>query len=263
MTRKLLAVDIDGTALDDRRRLGGATKEAFAKARQDGHVVCFVTGRKDIDVASMGDDTLCVDYLVLNNGGKIRSTAGARVLKNDLIEEEDARRLIAYCLERDIPLHVMSGMDWAINRMTAGTLSYARQLGRSPRLFRSLQEVLCGRPEAFMATWGAEEVSEFIDRAQLHLACVPSEPFCIDIVRRGVTKWAGIRSLADILAIPTAHVVAVGNYTNDIELLQRAGTGVAVRNAIPEVKAVADYVTARDNNHDAVVEVVERFVLSR
>lgn len=258
-----MAVDIDGTAFDDRGRLGAATKQAFVKASQEGHIICFVTGRKDIEVASMGEDYLCVDYLVLNNGGKVRSSADARVLKNELIEEGDARSLIVYCLERDIPLHVMSGMDWAINRMTPAALRYARQLGRSPRLFHSVEEVRCERPEAFMATSGGEQVGEFIGRAGLHLTCVQSEPLCMDIVREGVTKWAGIHFLADLLGIATAQVVAVGNYTNDIELLLRAGTGVAVRNALPDVKAVADYVTARDNNHDAVVEVVERCVLSQ
>jgi hypothetical protein len=262
MSRKLLAVDIDGTVLDDQRRLSAGTKKALATARREGHVVCFVTGRKDIDVASMAEDYLCVDYLVLNNGGKVRSTVAARVLKNELVGEEDARRLISYCLERDIPLHVICGLDWAINRMTPGTRSYARRLGRSPRLFRSLEEVGCVQPESFMATVGAQEVTDFIGRAQLHLTCVQSEPLCIDIVREGVTKWAGLQFVAELVDIPAAQVVAVGNYTNDIELLMRAGTGVAVRNALPDVKAVADYVTARDNNHDAVVEVVDKFILS-
>ena len=55
--------------------------------------------------------------------------------------------------------------------------------------------------------------------------------------------------------------IAVGDEQNDISMIQEAHIGVAVKNAIPEAKAAADYVTENDNNHDAIAEVIEKFVL--
>ena len=63
------------------------------------------------------------------------------------------------------------------------------------------------------------------------------------------------------MGLPRERIIAAGDYNNDIEMIQNAGIGVAVANALPEVKAAADYVTQRDNDHDAVVEIVEKFLL--
>ena len=56
-------------------------------------------------------------------------------------------------------------------------------------------------------------------------------------------------------------MIAAGDYNNDLEMIQNAGVGVAVQNALPQVKAAADYVTPHDNNHDAVADIVEKFLL--
>ena len=61
--------------------------------------------------------------------------------------------------------------------------------------------------------------------------------------------------------MPLDSTIAVGDEQNDISMIQEAHIGIAVKNAIPEAKAVADYVTENDNNHDAIAEVIEKFVL--
>ena len=48
---------------------------------------------------------------------------------------------------------------------------------------------------------------------------------------------------------------------NDVSMIQTAGTGVAMGNAVQAAKDAADYVTQRDNNHDGIAEVIERFLL--
>jgi hypothetical protein len=55
----------------------------------------------------------------------------------------------------------------------------------------------------------------------------------------------------------------VGDEKNDVSMIQAAKIGVAVSNAVEEAKEAADYITENDNNHDAVAEVIERFVLKR
>ena len=261
MSKKLLALDLDGTAVDDNGKLGERSKRALLSARRQGHILCFVTGRRDIDMLPLGQDTHFVDYLILNNGGKIVTTADGHVIKNDLIAKKDAKMLISYCLQNGYLLHVVSGSYWAVNKMTPGTQSYVLELGVSPEFYRSLEDVPYDRVEGFMATSNGKEVGAYIDRAGLDLDYVASEPSCIDIMKNGVTKWNGIKALANCLAFPVSQTVAVGNYSNDIDMLTHAGIGIAVQNALPDVKNAADYVTRSDNNHDAVAEVVEKFIL--
>jgi hypothetical protein len=61
--------------------------------------------------------------------------------------------------------------------------------------------------------------------------------------------------------IPVEQTIAAGDEGNDLSMIQAAGTGCAVANAQEVIRAAADYVTERDNNHSAVAEIVERFML--
>jgi Cof subfamily protein (haloacid dehalogenase superfamily) len=82
--------------------------------------------------------------------------------------------------------------------------------------------------------------------------------FC-EIMRRGVDKAYGLRGLAAHLGIPLARILAVGDDLNDVTMLEEAGIGVAVNNALDEVKAAADHVT-RAQNTDGVVEAINTFL---
>ena len=184
-------------------------------------------------------------------------------MENDLVEKEDTKRLIEYCLQKDYSLHIFSGMYWAVNKITPDTRKYSRELEIIPEYYRDVDEVLCERIEGFTMTSEGKDIGGFIDAAGMNLTYIDSQPTCIDIMKKGISKWRGVQSLAEKLNIPVANTIAAGNYTNDIDMLVNAGVGVAVQNALPSVKAAADYVTLQDNNHDPVAEIVERFILSR
>lgn len=257
----LLALDLDGTACNDQSRLGEKTKQALLAARSRGHVVVFASGRRDIDMVSMGDSHRCADYLVLNNGGKLIRTSDGAVLFNELIDAGAACSLITHCLEHNYLLHVVSGMYWAVNRWDEGLQKYVEELGAAPVMYHSLDEVPFDRVEGFMATADMGPICRFIDEQELPLLHVHSEPTCTDIMREGITKWHGLSRLAKLLDIPRERVIAAGDYNNDLDMIRRAGIGVAVQNALPVVKAAADFVTPHDNNHDAVADIVEHFLL--
>ena len=67
--------------------------------------------------------------------------------------------------------------------------------------------------------------------------------------------------LARRLGIPREEVMAIGDNSNDVPMIEAAGVGVAVANATDEAKAAADYVCEADNNAGAVAEAIERLVL--
>ncbi|NLY90458.1 MAG: Cof-type HAD-IIB family hydrolase [Firmicutes bacterium] len=260
VTKKLLAFDLDGTAVDDYGRLGDKTKHALQRARRAGHTVCFVTGRREVDMIPLRQLELYVDYILLNNGGKIRRTVDGAILQNIRIPEADAKVLINFCLSRDYPLHVLDGMYWGVNRLTKETLDYVKKLGVSPTLYHSLEETPYRTVEGFTAYTKNKEIFDFINGANLALEYVQSDPTSVDIMKKGITKWKGTCTLCDLLGIPPQNIIAAGNYTNDLDLLRGAGIGVAVNNALDIVKASADYVTRADNNHDPVAEIIEVFL---
>lgn len=263
MGRKLLAMDLDGTAVYDDYSLGKPSRRALERVREAGHTVAFVSGRRDIDMLTMAEeDAWCVDYQILNTGGKIIRCADREVLHNTLITPQACCRLITHCLENNLQLQICSGMVWQVTILTEGTLEYAKEVGVIPETVHSLEEISWEDGlEGFMATTDWAPVAEYIDKElSEEVYYVNSEPGCIDIMPAGATKWNGIKKLADDLGIPTEDIITVGNYYNDIDMLEHAGVGIAVANSLEPVKKISDFITERDNNHDAVEEIVEKIL---
>lgn len=260
--KKLLAMDLDGTAVGDDYQMGEITRSAIFKAKQAGYVTAFVTGRRDMDMRSLDRESYCVDYLILNNGGKIIRCGDDKVLYNHRIDTADCRMLMEYCLEHHLELHICDGLFWAVNLMTDETVEYASELKMIPESYNCMDDIdLKDGFEGFMALRDFEEVGRYIDLNLPAVTYTLSEPECIDIMAVGISKWDGIKRLAEIETVTGEHVIAVGNFYNDIDMIKNAAIGIAVANAPSDVKDVADYVTQRTNNEDAIAEVVERFCI--
>lgn len=262
MNRKLLAMDLDGTTVRDDYRVGRPSLEAIERAREAEHIIAFVSGRRDIDMLTMNKEEVgCADYLILNNGGKIIRLEDQVVLENELIDTESCRKLIEYCLERDLQLHIVDNLTWQVTKMTEDTMEYAQDVGVIPEIVQSLSTALWkDGVEGFMATSDLEPIRQYIERNLPAMYCVDSEPGCIDIMPSGATKRSGVKKLASLLEVGREDIIAVGNYYNDIDMIKYAGIGVAVANSLPAVKEEADYVTDKDNNNDAVAEIIEKML---
>ena len=88
-----------------------------------------------------------------------------------------------------------------------------------------------------------------------------SSPYFLEILDKRVNKGTGVKSLADVLGIKAEEVMAIGDQENDIAMIEYAGVGVAMDNAIPAVKEVANFVT-KSNLEDGVAWAIEKYVLS-
>lgn len=83
-----------------------------------------------------------------------------------------------------------------------------------------------------------------------------SAPYFLEILDKRVNKGTGVKSLADVLGIKPEEIMAIGDQENDIAMIEYAGVGVAMDNAIPSVKEVANFVT-KSNLEDGVAFAIE------
>lgn len=82
----------------------------------------------------------------------------------------------------------------------------------------------------------------------------------LEFNKAGVSKASGIRFLSKYLGIPKEDIMAIGDSENDIEMLKEAGLGIAMRNALDEVIAVANDVTT-SNDEEGVAKAIEKYLL--
>ena len=86
------------------------------------------------------------------------------------------------------------------------------------------------------------------------------QQYSMEIVAKGCSKASGMKTLLEYLNIKPEEVMAIGDHTNDVEVIKSAGLGVAVANAQPELKEIADYVTSKERA-EGVREAINKFVL--
>jgi len=267
MKEKILVLDIDGTLTNSRKEITPATKAALQDIMEKGHKVILASGRPTPGMRRFEQELEMERY-----GGYLLSFNGARVVECRTGET---------IYQRTLPLTLLPGL-YAFARDHACGL--ATHLGNEaisafePDRYVALEAGMNG-----MTVRVAENFVEFVDfevykclmtaepeRAALlerklsekygYAASIyRSDPYFIEVMPKNVDKAAALEKVLEIIGGRWEDAVCCGDGFNDISMIARAGAGVAMGNAQPEVKAAADYVTG-DNDADGLVEVIRRFI---
>jgi len=270
---EILFLDLDGTTLNDEKEITPGNREAIQRAMSSGCRVVVTSGRPLSSALSQARRLGLAGpecYVIAYNGAVIYECAGERELYRQPLELGALHALFDEAGRRG--LHIQTYDDAAVlveRRCDDEEIrGYCRLTGMEFRVIEDVRRLaappakaLCidtRRPERLedMRQWVEDQLS-----GRVH--CMFSSRTYLEAVPPGVSKGRAVEDLCRRLNIPIENAAAVGDEVNDISMLRAAGIGVAVRNAVPEVKSAADYVTERDNNHDAVAEVIERFLFGR
>jgi len=265
---RLVVLDIDGTLLDDDKRIPAANLEALRKARQAGVHVAIASGRMLPTIETV-ERLLEIDAVVIAyNGGKVVGPRekGRPEIVHQPVPAELAESFIELSRERGYLLNFYyedrlyddDGKDRQrfrdIYSARTGSVYHLVDLesfkGRAPT-----KMILLADPDERDRL--IEELAPRYDGVWLSR----SDPEYLEITRAGVNKGSALPELARYLGLGLDEVLAVGDADNDIEMLAAAGVGVAVANARDGAKKAANWVTERTNNEGAVAEAIERFVL--
>ncbi len=262
--RRIIFLDVDGTILEHGAHMAPGTPDAIRAARAAGHLVYLSTGRSAADihpsVAEIG-----FDGAVTNSGALV--TSGGDVVVDRPLSEAAAGRLIAALKGRGIRyfLQTRDGV-YASDDMAELMREYAAALdareaageavrpedslvGLAHRTFPSVDDADLARiDKAVFVSDHAEGMDELrADLGDEFLIVPGSMPLPGgsngEINEADVTKGSAIELLLAHLGIDAEDAVAIGDSWNDIEMFQVCGVAVAMGNAHPELKELADFVT--------------------
>jgi len=261
--QRLLALDLDGTTVDDRGFLLPETMQSLETARRNQTLVCFVTGRCEFEMTSVSSFLAYADFLCINNGSKVTDLRTNEVLLHKCVNALEARQVIELALNKGFLLHVKAGLFWGVNLFDATVQKFAEFAEQTPHVYRSPDEVPLNQIDGFSITssHACHEIDKLIAQKGLDLYTLPSQVNYYDVMQNRINKWVAVSLVARHLNLPVKNIIAVGDYTNDIEMIRGAGIGIAVQNANEDAKAAADYISSRTNNHNAIGEIVAKFIL--
>lgn len=277
---RLVALDLDGTLLDSQSQISPRTRQAIADAVGRGVIVLpgirYAITTNGAAVWDMGTDPLGAVYSRYADAARRQTHQPVRLLHRPM-PPETAREAFALYQEYHGPLSIFSdgrsyldgtGMALFQNRHIQRHSTEARQPddGR--------YHVVRDQPE--WLSRHAHEVEKFcmfFDSAEIAQAALPrfralpgveavqGSPDNVEVTAQGVDKGTALLALADMLGIPREATAAIGDSENDRAMLARAGVAAVMANALPEIRALGDIVSTRDNDHDGVAELFERLGL--
>jgi len=268
MKYKLLVIDIDGTLLGRERNISAENKEALDRARKLGVGVALSTGRALLACRSILDQ-LSLDGHHIFFDGALVSDMGDEVYAEPL-DSEVVREAVEFAHRHEIDFELHTAGHYFAERESWSTDAHRHYFGIEPTIvdFKNLwqrERIIKGgltsiNPEQLAKA--RQFYSRFEGNLHFSLARSPVFPDVefANVVALEVSKGKALEALVRHLGISLSEVMAVGDGTNDITLLSRAGLGVAMDNAPDEVKAVADHI-APDVDQNGLAAAIERFLL--
>lgn len=266
---KLIATDLDGTLVRSDDTVSEFTHQVLDRVRAAGIPIVGATGRGPRLAELTRNDIRAADYLVMACGGWVidqTDPAGPVILRQERLSGVTLAKLLTDLEAKVGPLTVMveagDGVDAPLWGDFDPTWPY-------PDLFerRARAECLSGDVIKAFARAADRDVDELLATAR---EIVPPEMASVtqaglgfvEICPPGVDKATGLAVVAEVLGVDPAEVLVFGDMPNDIPMFEWAGWGrVAVSNAHPTVRLLADEVTLR-NDDDGVAVYLDR-LLSR
>ena len=263
---RAIALDLDGTLTNHDKEVTPITRQALMRAQKDGAHIILASGRPTYGIAPIADH-LEIDkyngYVLSYNGGKIVNWQTKEELYSNHLPNNVIPILYNYAKEKDYALLGYAGKE-IITEMPDD--KYVKEESRINKMeirkVDNLLESLESNPTKLLMTGDAslmikaeEELAEIVGN---RMDVFRSAPFFIELVPKGIDKAQSLNRLLELIGLSTNDMIAFGDGYNDLSMLKLAGVGVAMANAVPEVRAEADFIT-KSNEEDGVAFAIEKF----
>jgi 5-amino-6-(5-phospho-D-ribitylamino)uracil phosphatase len=273
MPFRLLAIDIDGTLVNSRDELTPPVRDALLRATAAGIHLVLATGRRYSKTLHLVEP-LGISVPIITASGALVKDAGTHQTLFRAEFEPDVLCRAMRVIDADGHDVVLcadtfaEGFDFYQLAAEARRPELAEYLALNPGSGRIRLDMMHSPPPGIFAGFAMGSRREMLEldgrlhaalpgRLSTHVLRSPKyRGFMCELMPAGVTKWSAIARLARLWGIGREAICAVGDDVNDIPMIASAGLGVAMGNALPEVKAAANRI-APTHDEDGLARVVE------
>ncbi|TXK86017.1 Cof-type HAD-IIB family hydrolase [Paenibacillus sp. N3.4] len=266
MKFKLIALDVDGTLLNDDHELTERTIETIQEVHDQGCHIVLCTGRAPASTLPILQQLGLEGTMITHNGA---ATVHADERGQSLVNEfsftlSEIQPMLDYVRREGIHFDVCTSFNMYIERIGEYEKEMYKKFLISPKLVTDVSEL--GLPIVKFTLFGQPDV---LDRVQKeweeqklygHLRMIRSGDLFIDVMSAEANKGNALKALAATLEVNPTEIMAIGNYYNDLEMMAFAGLGIAVANSPEDVRNAADALTS-SNNNEGVHEALSKYCL--
>ncbi len=288
---KLITIDLDGTLLNRYGEVTEYTKDIIKKTTNKGVLVVLASGRISESVLTIAKEIGADKYYISGNGSVLYDMQKDEILYENYLTKEKVLEIIELCDKNSIYYNI-----YTENAVLAKSLNYnvafynyentkkssdkktdinivedMYNYIRNSNLNKFLKITICDENKIVFSSILRKiknisdiDVLEVSHMSQKKIKTGTKEVevgyFYTEVSSKNVDKWFAIEKVMELENIKKEEVMALGDNNNDIVMIKNAGLGVAMGHSNEQVKKVADYITA-DNNEDGVAKAIERYVL--
>ncbi|WP_327290004.1 HAD family hydrolase [Streptomyces sp. NBC_01198] len=257
---RLIATDLDGTLLRSDATVSQGSRDVLAAVAAKGAAHIVVTGRSVPWTRHVLDDLGYAGLAVCGQGAQVYDAAAGRLLTSVTLDRQLAALSLAKIEAEVGPLAVAASRDGLGGEVLIGP-GYVHN-PELPVIHIGGTEELWAEPINKVYIQHPELSDDELTRVAQHVAgdlvsATLAGAGIVELLPLGLTKATGLSLAARRLGVTAAETIAFGDMPNDVPMLAWSGYGVAMANAHPELKLVADEVTA-SNDEDGIVPVLTR-----
>lgn len=265
MTIELIAIDLDGTLLTPEKKISAKVKKTIEIAKTKGIKIVLCTGRPlpgvfpILEALNLQEEG---DYVITYNGALVQQSQNGKAISHHTLNFESFLEIEEMSRQIGIHCHAIDEKHiYTANKDISPFSVRESFLVNMPIRYRTIEEM---DPTLVISKMMMIDEPDLLDAAIVKLpksfhdkyTILKSEPFYLEVLNKAASKGQALKDLAQILDIPKENIMAIGDNENDIDMIEYAGMGVAMGNAIASVKEICDYVTDT-NEYDGVATAIE------
>lgn len=266
MTYKLIALDLDGTLVNSERKITPKTRDALIEAQKQGAIVVLASGRPTSGLKYEKETLHLEDYhgiLLSYNGGSVIDVTSGEVLYEKSMPNALAKELLVHLENFTVTPIIDDGSTIYTNTPEGFQIPYESKnnnLGIKvvERIADAIEfnpiKILIAAPNEILVP----QMEPIAEPFKEQLSFMLSAPFYYEATMKGIDKAQSLRLICEKLGIQPSEVMAFGDAENDVSMISFAGLGVAMDNARPVLKEVADEVTL-SNNEDGIAHTLAKY----
>ena len=269
MNYRMIVLDLDGTLTNGRKVITPKTKEALFELKRQGGVIVLASGRPTYGITPLAEELKLYEtggYILSYNGGRILNLSTGEIVFKKELPISSNKKIIEIAKEQGVNFLTYEN-DCIITPDASD--EYVKKEAFINKLevkeVKDMEAYVTFPVVKFLLLGDGEILSQVEPKVKEALgddySVYGSEPFFLEVLPKGIDKAASLERLLHELSMGREEMIACGDGYNDLSMIQYAGLGVAMENAVPSVKKAADYVTF-SNNDDGIAHVVEKFMLS-
>lgn len=264
---KLIAMDLDGTLLNDSREISKRNRENIIKIKNMGKKVVLATGRQLQGIMPYIETLGLLDgnnYMVTYNGALVINSKGDEILYDNPVTKDSYKELYELSKQLGVNIHALTNGKVLTPKNNPYT-EIESSFNQIPIIEGAIEDIDDSIKIVKVMFVDDQKKLDSItpllpDWVKEKYSIVRSAPIFLEFLNKGVDKGVGVSIIAEQFGIRPSEVICIGDAGNDIGMIKYAGLGVAMGNATDDVKEAADYITLT-NEEDGVAHVIEKFMM--